>query len=95
MMNYIFIKYIDFHGIEKQVIERNDNYYLVDSNYMNFEEISWRKDGSTAILIILDQDANEIIYVEQTCFKMLKEELMNIEDNQLNNARNLLKAIPD
>ena len=50
-MSYTFIKYIDFNGKEKQVIERDDNYYLVDCTNMDFEEISWQKDGLTAVLI--------------------------------------------
>ena len=36
-MSYTFIKYIDFNGKEKQVIERDDNYYLVDCTNMVFE----------------------------------------------------------
>lgn len=94
-MNYTFIKYIDFQGKEKQVIERDDNYYLVDCTNMDFEEISWQKDGTTAVLIILDQDAKELIYVNQMFLKILKEELIDIEDGQLNNTRNLLKISPD
>lgn len=94
-MNYTFIKYIDFQDKEKQVIERDDNYYLVDCTNMDFEEISWQKDGTTAVLIILDQDAKELIYINQMFLKILKEELIDIEDSQLNNARNLLKISPD
>lgn len=60
---------------------------------MVFEEISWQKNGSTAALIIIDQDAKELIYIEQMFLKLLKEELIDIEDNQLNNARDLFKTI--
>lgn len=91
-MSYTFIKYIDFNGKEKQVIERDDNYYLVDCTNMDFEEISWQKDGLTAVLIILDQDAKEIKYIDQTTLKLLKEELINIEDNQFTHVRDILKS---
>lgn len=59
---------------------------------MDFEEISWQKDGLTAVLIILDQDAKEIKYIDQTTLKLLKEELINIEDNQFTHVRDILKS---
>lgn len=92
-MNYILIKYLDFHNDIKCIVENNQNYFLVNYTNMVFEEISWQKNGSTAVLIIIDQDAKELIYIDQMFLKLLKEELIDIEDNQLNNARDLFKTI--
>ena len=91
----VLIKYLDFHNDIKCIVEYNQNYFLANYTNMVFEEISWQKNGSTAVLIIIDQDAKELIYIDQMFIKLLKEELIDIEDNQLNNARNLLKTIPD
>ena len=84
------IKYLDQQNRIKYIVEKNYDYFIADCNIENLEKVAWHRAGLTAILIILDQDAKNIIEIEQWLLYSLKEELIEIGDNQLNNAERIL-----
>lgn len=85
-----YIDYIDYNNRTKKIIELKNNYYVYDVSANSKKMISGDYDSFISLLLILDQDAKEIIGINGPMFILLQNELIHIPEGQLENVKKLI-----
>lgn len=85
-----YIDYIDYNNRTKKIIELENNYYVYDVNANSKEKILGDYESLTPLLLILDQDAKEIIGINGPMFVLLQNELICMPEGQLENAKKVI-----